>query len=102
MSGEIPTSLYRHYARDGTLLYVGISLSWPARTRAHAHYSEWFAQVTRVEIELLPSREAALTAEREAIKAERPKFNVVHNRQSPAGAAKPHRARQRPAVLGHI
>ena len=73
------TALYRHFANDGSLLYVGISLSWPSRTKSHASGSRWFDQVARVEIEQFPSREAALEAEREAIKRERPKFNIIHN-----------------------
>lgn len=82
MNADRPTSLYRHFAVDGTLLYVGISLSWPARTRAHRQQSQWFQEVARVEIEQFPSREAAIDAERAAILSERPKFNVVHNRHS--------------------
>lgn len=83
------TSLYRHFANDGSLLYVGISLSWPQRTKAHAKGSRWFEQVARVEIENFPTREAALDAEREAIKREKPAFNVIHNRASPAPAREP-------------
>lgn len=74
------TSLYRHFDKNGALLYVGISLSWPVRTKTHAQTSRWFDQVDKVEIERFPTREAALLAEREAIRAEKPKFNVVHNR----------------------
>lgn len=74
------TSLYRHFAGDGTLLYVGISLSWPARTKAHAGGSRWFDQVAKVEIEWFDTREAAIESEREAIKHERPRFNIIHNR----------------------
>lgn len=74
------TSLYRHFAGDGSLLYVGIALSWPARTKSHVRQSRWFDQVAKVEIERFPTREAALEAERAAIKSERPTFNVVHNR----------------------
>ena len=81
-----PTSLYRHFAADGTLLYVGISLSWPARTKAHAHNSRWFERVARVEIEHFATREAALIAEREAIKREKPRFNIVHNREAKEAA----------------
>lgn len=73
------TSLYRHFASDGSLLYIGISLSWPERTKAHAQKSRWFDLVARVEIENYPDRDAALKAEREAIQREKPKFNVVHN-----------------------
>lgn len=78
------TSLYRHFADDGTLLYVGISLSWPARTKQHSRGSQWFAQVARVEIEHFPTREAAIEAEFEAIKRERPQFNIIHNRTKTA------------------
>jgi hypothetical protein len=94
---EKQTSLYRHFAADGSLLYVGISLSWPARTRSHSHSSTWFEQVVRVEIEQFLSREAALEAERSAIKSERPKFNVIHNRPE-----KPARPRPPQSDLGIV
>lgn len=87
------TTLYRHFAKDGALLYVGISLSWPKRTKSHARGSQWFDQVERVEIERFPTREAAIEAERNAIKAEKPKYNIMHNRPAKNGAA---RQRQRP------
>lgn len=83
------TSLYRHFAADGALLYVGISLSWPARTKAHSKGARWFDQVARVEIEHFPDRASALDAEREAIRAERPKFNIVHNRPAPVRPQRP-------------
>jgi predicted GIY-YIG superfamily endonuclease len=84
---DCPTSLYRHFAADGVLLYVGVSLSWPARTKAHAKGSRWFEQVSRVEIERFYNRDDALAAEREVIKRERPKFNVIHNCPSMAAAS---------------
>lgn len=74
------TSLYRHFAADGSLLYVGISMSWPTRTKAHVRDSRWFDLVARVEIERFPTREDALEAERVAIKTERPQFNIIHNK----------------------
>lgn len=80
VADDIQTALYRHFGADGSLLYVGISLSWPARTKAHSRSSHWFDQVARVEVERYPNRAAALEAEREAIKREGPKHNVVHNR----------------------
>lgn len=81
------TALYRHFAADESLLYVGVSLSWPERTKAHSRKAEWFEQIARVSIEWFETREAALQAERMAIKSERPKFNVVHNRDV---KARPH------------
>mgnify|MGYP003647139781 CR=1 FL=1 len=97
------TSLYRHFDHEGALLYVGISLSWPARTKQHAHGSRWFDLVAKVEIERFPTRAAALEAERQAIKSEKPKFNIVHNREAKpeARAHKPYSVIEDPA-LQHI
>lgn len=76
------TFLYRHFAADGALLYVGISLSWPARTKTHSREKDWFGDVAQVTIQQFATRQAAIDAEREAIRREKPRFNVVHNRPS--------------------
>ena len=73
-----PTHLYRHFSKDGELLYVGVSLSTLQRLGQHASNSEWYARIARVDIEQFPSREEALEAERRAIMDERPKHNIVH------------------------
>lgn len=74
------TYLYRHFDAFGSLLYVGISLSWLMRTKAHSKSAEWFEEVARVTIEQFATREEAMEAEREAIRREKPRYNVVHNR----------------------
>jgi hypothetical protein len=69
--------LYRHFDKDGNLLYVGIS--WTAIGRlmnGHRHGAHWFDRITRVEIEHFDSRTKALAAEKLALKNERPAFNV--------------------------
>lgn len=76
---KTPTNLYRHFDKDDVLLYVGISLSAVNRTAQHVHQSDWAKFIARIEIETYPSRDAALAAEREAILAEHPVFNTVHN-----------------------
>jgi hypothetical protein len=43
------TALYRHRDCNGTLLYVGISLSVAAHLAQHANTSRWFAEVTQHE-----------------------------------------------------
>lgn len=91
-----PTTLYRHFAGDGSLLYVGISLSWPQRTKAHAKGSHWFDQVAKVEIERFETREDALRAEREAIISERPQFNIIHNRPRSEKCRAPHKPKRAP------
>lgn len=77
------TALYRHYAQDGSLLYVGISCKPITRLKQHEHDSSWAVEIARVEVSRFESREAALKAEREAIQKERPKFNKVHARTRP-------------------
>ncbi len=71
------THLYRHFDKNGALLYVGISLSAVARLSQHRSRSNWFDSIARVEIEAFPTREAALKAERRAITEESPAFNVA-------------------------
>jgi hypothetical protein len=72
-----PTALYRHFNGDGTLLYVGISLSVVQRLSEHAA-SPWFKRISRIDVEWFDSRAQARAAEREAIQDERPIHNVVH------------------------
>jgi predicted GIY-YIG superfamily endonuclease len=59
--------LYRHFAADGSLLYVGISLCAINRLSQHKEGSHWFDH---------PDRKQALAAERAAIMRERPKHNL--------------------------
>jgi predicted GIY-YIG superfamily endonuclease len=68
--------LYRHFAADGSLLYVGISLCAINRLSQHKEGSHWFDQIATVKIERFPDRKQALAAERAAIMRERPKHNL--------------------------
>jgi hypothetical protein len=72
------TSLYRHFDGAGRLLYVGVSLDAVARLGRHVRFAAWTAEIARVDVERFPTREAALAAERAAIKAERPLHNIIH------------------------
>jgi hypothetical protein len=85
----IGTALYRHFDHDGRLLYVGISLSAVTRTAQHRSRAPWFSQITRIEIEWHKSRSAAALAEKRAIKAERPLYNIVHNEADNGDPDKP-------------
>lgn len=72
--------LYRFYDSDERLLYLGISLHAAKRASEHRNGQTWWPRVARMDIEHLEcTRTEALTIEREAIKAERPLHNVVHN-----------------------
>jgi predicted GIY-YIG superfamily endonuclease len=66
--------LYKQYAADGTLLYVGISDDAMVRTGQHAK-APWAHQISRIEIANFPTRARALKAETWAIETDRPVFN---------------------------
>ena len=72
----VPTALYRHFDKDGDLLYVGISLSPLARTKKHKEVAGWYREVATITIEWLPSKMEALEAETQAIRREKPKHNI--------------------------
>jgi hypothetical protein len=69
--------LYRHFDKDGNLLYVGVSLSALSRLSRHRD-REWFKEIARVEISNWETREASLRAERRAIRTEHPRHNITH------------------------
>lgn len=75
---EKPTELYRHFDTQGGLLYVGIALSTHERLKGHRFASAWFKQVVTITIERFPTRAEAESAERAAIKAEKPLHNIAH------------------------
>lgn len=76
------TKLYRHFDKEGRLLYVGISQSAIVRLAQHKQTASWFDEVTTVTIENFETRELALAAEEQAIKAERPLYNLQHSQDT--------------------
>ena len=82
MNTEEPTTtkLYRHFDKEGALLYVGISLNALNRLAQHKAASGWFEDIHKVEIETFVNRVSALNAERTAIETEKPKWNKKHNK----------------------
>jgi len=70
------TAIYRHYAIDGTLLYVGISISALARTAQHRDTSGWYGRIAIITVEWLDTRLDAEAAEAAAIMKEQPLYNV--------------------------
>lgn len=78
-SHSLSTDLYRFYAADGTLLYVGISKSAIVRMIQHATDKQWWDDVARIDVErILGPRKNAERAERTAIALENPKHNIAH------------------------
>lgn len=74
-------ALYRHFDKDGALLYVGISYNPFKRTGNHVFNAGWFGDVSRIDIEWHATREKALWFEELAIAKENPKYNSMR----PAG-----------------
>ncbi len=71
-------ALYRHFNKEGKLLYVGIALNILCRLANHRGASSWYPEIARIEIEHFADRQSALKAEREAIAKEKPLHNVNH------------------------
>lgn len=69
------TALYRHFDKDGQLLYIGISLSHVARLAQHRDGSPWYEDIAHVTIEWHKTRVDAELAETTAIGREAPKYN---------------------------
>lgn len=71
------TALYRLFGEAGELLYVGISHVPEFRFYDHARLKEWWPEVREKSIEWFDSRDEALAAERTAIAAEHPRYNIL-------------------------
>lgn len=83
-------ALYRFFSADGVLLYIGITADIPTRFRDHKAGKPWWLEIAHVAIEHFPDRASVLAAEKRAIIAEKPRWNVQHQ----------HRPRAR-AEVGH-
>lgn len=95
---ERPGAVYRLWAADGTLLYIGSSYTPEERAKAHCR-AEWGHLIARRTDEWHPTREHAYAAEGRAIKAEGPAHNTVgtprHTGPAERGAVRREAARAR-------
>ena len=71
--------LYRFIDSSGRLLYVGITMNPPQRFKAHQGDKDWWAEVSEIKIQTFDTRDLLVQAEKDAIVAEKPLYNVVHN-----------------------
>lgn len=69
------TCLYRHFDKDGVLLYVGVSMSPLLRTSAHKR-SRWHKAIYCIKLTHFDTPSEAYAAEEIAIKSEMPIFNI--------------------------
>lgn len=95
----LPTSLYRLFAADGSLLYVGIGGNPGRRFEQHRTNKPWWGDVASMTLEHHPTREAAIAAELQAIKAENPRHNIAGRADTPALPAWEHRLLRNGAYL---
>jgi len=76
------TTIYRFYAAD-TLVYLGVTGYLPGRLGRHAKRN-WWRSCDHLTLTHYGTREQAEIAEKQAIQAERPLYNVHHNYDAPA------------------
>jgi hypothetical protein len=73
------TALYRVWGDADLLLYIGVSDRFGTRWKEHAKQQPWWGEMRRLSVDSWhESRDEAEAAEQAAIKAEFPKYNVVH------------------------
>lgn len=71
-------TLYRYWQEE-KLLYIGISINAYSRAKQHQVTAKWWPEATHVTFEKFPNRGAVEQAEKDAIKNEKPLYNVMHN-----------------------
>lgn len=83
------TTLYRLYTEDRCLLYVGIATVPLERLASHQRERPWWPMVRRIDLTVYPTRREAFDAESEAIRTERPLFNIAQNAYAPQSGVMP-------------
>ena len=82
LSGSDKTTVYTMLDKKGKPLYVGMSKDTVRRFKQHAKSKEWYPEVAKVKTKKYKSRTKAMIAEKKAIKAHSPLYNVIHNRKT--------------------
>lgn len=73
--------VYRFFNSAGDLLYIGTTEDFARRSAQHRALREWWPEVASHTIEEHSTRQAAEQAERAAIFAENPRYNVADHPQ---------------------
>lgn len=71
-------TLYRFYDRAGALLYIGIARHGLQRWQQHQATKLWWDQVAMATVKHYATRPEVVEAERTAIAAEHPRYNIAH------------------------
>lgn len=75
MSAGERTALYRLYATDGQLLYLGVSQHPEFRWKRHSDCQPWWHLVARKDVSWYPDRKSALAAEVKFTAEEKPLYD---------------------------
>lgn len=76
------TALYRIRGEAAVLLYIGITNSPAIRWNAHQQAQPWWDELRSLTVEWHETRDEAEAAEKAAILAEQPKYNVTYLKPS--------------------
>ena len=69
--------VYRIFDKDGRLIYVGCSHNPEKRLNQHRRTMWWAHQIHRIKLTVHPNKAAGHLAERTAINAEQPRWNLT-------------------------
>lgn len=75
--------VYRLYNVDSAVIYVGCTSAIGSRLTDHSRKKPWWSEVCGVEVEQHKNMRDGLDAERAAIEALQPKYNLVYTDRAP-------------------
>lgn len=97
------TFVYRAYATDGCLLYVGMTSNVPQRIGGHwRSRSGWTPWAVRIAWDEYDSRLIAERVERHLIQSLAPQYNVQDNRDAPDPTCPHPNAEQAREIIGRL
>jgi len=82
---ERKVAVYRHFSKDGQLLYVGKSVNPFERLSGHIRRGDWPYEIAAVTLQWFDDETAALDAEHLAIMVENPIWNATTKRGGTGG-----------------
>jgi predicted GIY-YIG superfamily endonuclease len=71
--------LYRFFDFSGQLLYVGMTNNPSKRLRRHRSEKWWWVEIANIQLQHFSNRYDLRAAELEAIRSEKPIYNIVEN-----------------------
>lgn len=82
---SMSVALYRHFSKNGELLYVGVSRNPFERLADHVRRGDWTSEIAAITLQWFDDADMALDAEKLAINVEKPRWNVSTQRSGNGG-----------------